>query len=87
MRQIGTAKRRHYSSSGYIGLTEREVQVLNQIVLGQTNDQIAETLKIDSETVKQHVKGLLRRLGVEDRTQAALWAIRNKWPAPDVEEA
>ena len=41
------------------------------------NDDIATALKIQSETVKQHVKHILEKLGVEDRTQAALWAIRN----------
>lgn len=76
LRQIGTAKRRSYSRKEYVGLTEREQQVLTQIVRGQTNDEIAVTLEVDVETVKQHVKGLLSKLAVEDRTQAALWAIR-----------
>jgi DNA-binding NarL/FixJ family response regulator len=76
LRQIGTAKRRRYAIKEYVGLTEREQQVLTQIVRGQTNDEIATVLEVDVETVKQHVKGLLGKLVVEDRTQAALWAIR-----------
>ena len=43
---------------------------------GLSNDAIAEELKIDIETVKQHVKHILRKLHVEDRTQAALLALR-----------
>jgi DNA-binding NarL/FixJ family response regulator len=58
-------------------LTPREREVLGKLVDGLVNDDIATALKIQSETVKQHVKHILEKLGVEDRTQAALWAIRN----------
>ena len=57
-------------------LSPREVEVLRKIMTGLSNDAIAEELKIDIETVKQHVKHILRKLHVEDRTQAALLALR-----------
>ena len=43
---------------------------------GQTNKQIAETLQITYETVKEHVQHILGKIGVSDRTQAAVWAVR-----------
>ena len=46
---------------------------------GLSNDGIAEKLAIDIETVKQHVKHILRKLHVEDRTQAALLALRSNF--------
>ncbi len=78
LRQIGTGKHCSYDTGIFTGLTERESQVLARIVHGMTNEEIAEDLEIDQETVKQHVKRLLRKLGVEDRTQAALWGLRQE---------
>lgn len=57
-------------------LSPRESQVLRQVALGLSNKEIAETLSISVETVKEHVQNLLRKLAVNDRTQAAIWAIR-----------
>ena len=57
-------------------LSAREVQVLAQIVRGQANKQIAFTLGIAEHTVKNHVKNILSKLGVQDRTQAATAAIQ-----------
>lgn len=57
-------------------LTPRESQVLRQISLGLSNKEIAQALAISVETVKEHVQNLLRKLAVNDRTQAAVWAIR-----------
>jgi DNA-binding NarL/FixJ family response regulator len=76
LKQVGTAQHQVYGSDTLTGLTEREVQVLERIGQGRTNEEIAEDLAIDQETVKQHVKHLLKKLGVEDRTQAALWKLR-----------
>ncbi len=59
-------------------LTQRESKVLRQLAYGLTNKQIAEALNISYETVKEHVQHILRKIGVTDRTQAAVWAIRNK---------
>lgn len=57
-------------------LTERESQVLIEIANGRTNKEIAEILKISFETVKEHVQHIFRKIGMSDRTQAALWAVR-----------
>jgi DNA-binding NarL/FixJ family response regulator len=56
-------------------LSPREMKVLKLITEGCANDAVAEKLEITVETVKQHVKHILRKLAVEDRTQAALTAI------------
>lgn len=57
-------------------LSAREVQVLGLIVRGLANKQIAFTLSIAEHTVKNHVKNILSKLGVQDRTQAATAAIQ-----------
>ena len=57
-------------------LTPRESQVLEQIVAGKSNKEIATELAITEATVKTHINTLLSKLGVEDRTQAATAAIR-----------
>ena len=58
-------------------LTKREGEVLKQLALGLTNKEIALALSISYETVKEHVQHILRKIGVSDRTQAAVWAVRN----------
>lgn len=60
-----------------IPLTQRELDVLIQLTHGLTNKEIATSLGIGYETVKEHVQHLLRKLGVSDRTQAAVWAVRH----------
>jgi DNA-binding NarL/FixJ family response regulator len=60
------------------GVTPREEQVLRHVALGLSNDEIARSLEISVETVKEHVQNLLRKLGVNDRTQAAVWAVQAK---------
>ena len=59
-----------------VPLTMREKEVLLVLTSGQTNEQIAVTLGISYETVKEHVQHILRKIGVETRTQAAVWAVR-----------
>ncbi len=59
-----------------VPLTEREGQVLRHMAGGLTNKQIADALEISYETVKEHVQHVLRKIGVSDRTQAAVWAVR-----------
>ncbi|MGA2253335.1 MAG: response regulator transcription factor [Thermoguttaceae bacterium] len=58
-------------------LSERESEVLWQIVHGMNNEQLAKAMNISCQTVKQHVKHILQKIGVADRAQAAVWAIRN----------
>jgi two-component system, NarL family, response regulator LiaR len=57
-------------------LTSREQEVLALVARGQTNRQIADTLKISEKTVSVHVSNLLSKLGMASRTQAALYAAR-----------
>ena len=57
-------------------LTQRETQVLRHLALGLSNKEIGTSLSISVETVKEHVQHLLRKIGVSDRTQAAVWAVR-----------
>jgi DNA-binding NarL/FixJ family response regulator len=64
-------------NQGDVTLTKRERDVLLLLANGQTNRQIAEQLSISAETVKEHVKHLLTKIGVADRTQAAVWAVRH----------
>ena len=59
-----------------VPLTQRESEVLRQLACGLTNKEIANTLHISYETVKEHVQHILRKIGVSDRTQAAVWAVR-----------
>jgi DNA-binding NarL/FixJ family response regulator len=59
-----------------VALTKREGDVLRQMALGVTNKQIAVELRISYETVKEHVQHILGKIGVKDRTQAAVWAVR-----------
>jgi RNA polymerase sigma factor (sigma-70 family) len=60
-----------------VPLTPRETQVLRLVAMGLSNQEIADSLEISIETVKEHVQNLLRKLSVGDRTQAAVWAIRH----------
>jgi DNA-binding NarL/FixJ family response regulator len=57
-------------------LTNREHQTLRHIALGLSNKEIARSLGISVETVKEHVQNLMRKLDVSDRTEAAVWAVR-----------
>lgn len=59
-----------------VPLTQRESEVLRQMANGLTNKEIAKMLGISYETVKEHVQHILRKVGVTDRTQAAVWAVR-----------
>ena len=59
-----------------VSLTNREFDVLKHICDGLTNKEIALELGISYETVKEHVQNTLRKLGVADRTQAAVLAVR-----------
>ena len=57
-------------------MTPREVEVLQLIAKGNANKQIAGRLSLAEETVKVHVKGLLRKVKANNRTQLAIWALR-----------
>lgn len=59
-------------------LTPRELDVLRSLAQGMTNREIAEKLVISETTVKTHISSILSKLQLTDRTQAALWAVREK---------
>ena len=58
-------------------LTPREVDVLREVARGRANREIARTLSVSEETVKSHVSSILAKLGVADRTQAAIFALQH----------
>jgi DNA-binding NarL/FixJ family response regulator len=60
-------------------LSPREVQILDNIAQGMTNKQVAYTLTISEQTVKNHMSSILRKLSVNDRTQAVVYAMRQGW--------
>lgn len=60
-------------------LTGREIEVLRLIARGATNREIAEQLVISEGTVKNHISNILSRLGLRDRTQAAIYAHEKGW--------
>lgn len=64
-------------SQDFHGLTDREREVLGLIAQGLNNREIAEKMVISEKTVKTHVSNLLDKLGLEDRTRAAIWALKH----------
>ncbi|MFZ5857941.1 MAG: response regulator [Chloroflexota bacterium] len=65
------------SHKGEQALTERELFVLRLVASGASNSEIAETLSISVNTVKSHLKNILEKLQLENRTQAATYAIKH----------
>lgn len=63
--------------SSHGGLSRREVEILGCLVNGDPNKVIANRLQITEATVKVHLKGLLKKINVANRTQAAMWAVNN----------
>jgi NarL family two-component system response regulator LiaR len=57
-------------------LTEREVEILQQVALGKTNQEIADELFLSERTVRTHITNILAKLRLSNRTQAALYALR-----------
>lgn len=60
-------------------LTRREMEILLQVTRGLANKQIARELGISHQTVKNHLTAILKKLNVEDRTQAAMYAVKQGW--------
>jgi two-component system nitrate/nitrite response regulator NarL len=69
--------KRTAATVGQEDLTEREIEVLRLVVQGNSNPQIAETLGITTNTVKVHLRNILAKLQVENRIQAAAYAVRS----------
>ncbi len=67
------------TQSIYSPLSPRELQVLELVAAGHTNKEIARSLDISNQTVKNHISSILRKLAVNDRTQAVVYAMRRGW--------
>ncbi len=63
----------------FVPLSNREIEVLDRIAHGDSNKVIARNLGISDQTVKNHITSILRKLAVNDRTQAVVYAIRHGW--------
>jgi DNA-binding NarL/FixJ family response regulator len=74
----GPLMRRGPDVSGIDSLTSREREVLAELAKGQSNREIARALNVAEKTIKTHVSSVLAKLGVQDRTQAALLAARSE---------
>ena len=70
-------------ATAFAPLTERELEILKKVADGMTNAEIGEDLGISAQTVKNHVTSILRKLAVNDRTQAVIHALRRGWLALD----
>jgi len=68
----------NWAWGGLDALTRREREVLAELAKGQSNREIARALGVSEKTVKAHVSSVLAKLGVQDRTQAALVAVRHE---------
>jgi len=67
------------SDTMFTPLSAREMSILNLIARGMSNKQVAVELGISYQTVKNHMTSILRKLAVNDRTQAAIYALRRGW--------
>jgi DNA-binding NarL/FixJ family response regulator len=63
----------------YIPLSPRELEILQSVTNGMSNKEIANRLGISQQTVKNHMTSILKKLNVQDRTQAAVMALRHGW--------
>jgi two-component system nitrate/nitrite response regulator NarL len=66
-------------------LSKREIAILERIVQGDSNKHVARFFKIAEPTVKAHVKAIFRKIGANNRTQAAIWAMNHRLFDQDVE--
>jgi len=73
---------RHEEKSATTALTDREMDVLELMARGHKNEEIADKLVITTQTVKNHVRSIFRKLGVKTRVEAVLYAIHNKLIRP-----
>lgn len=74
------------ADSVFSPLTPREVEILDCVARGNSNKEIASILGISDQTVKNHITSILRKLQVNDRTQAVIYALRHGWIKLGTEE-
>ena len=67
------------AADNYTPLSPREMEILEMVTRGASNKEIALRLNISQQTVKNHMTAILRKLHVDDRTQAAVYALRHGW--------
>jgi DNA-binding NarL/FixJ family response regulator len=60
-------------------LSSREIEILDHIARGRSNKEIAKALKISDQTVKNHITSILKKLAVNDRTAAVVYALKHGW--------
>jgi DNA-binding NarL/FixJ family response regulator len=75
--ELNRLTRRRQAKEEWETLTEREMDILKLMTQGQSNKEIAVELSISEKTVKNHITSIFRKLQVEDRTQAVLFAIKH----------
>lgn len=68
-----------FSEEPFNPLSPREMEILQYITQGMSNKEIARRLGISHQTVKNHITAILHKLGVKDRTQAAVYTLRRGW--------
>lgn len=76
-RELATLDEMH--DAVFSPLTPREVEILDCVARGNSNKEIARLLSISDQTVKNHITSILRKLAVNDRTQAVIFALRHGW--------
>lgn len=79
----GTLSQEPQVRNAFVPLTDREMGILKKISSGMTNAQIGQSLGISPQTVKNHVTSILRKLAVNDRTQAVVTALKQGWLSID----
>jgi DNA-binding NarL/FixJ family response regulator len=67
----------------FVKLSPREIEILDLVARGNSNKIIGRKLSISDQTVKNHVSAILRKLEVNDRTEAVVYAMRNGWISPN----
>lgn len=69
----------HFPDGKFNVLTKRETEILSQVIKGLTNREIAEALYISENTVKNHLRNIMEKLNINNRVQAATYALREGW--------
>jgi DNA-binding NarL/FixJ family response regulator len=81
------ARRGAVEEDGFSPLSPREIEILGFVSQGLSNKEIASILRISDQTVKNNITSILRKLQVNDRTQAVIYALRHGWIDLGSEEA